>query len=330
MHKSMPSANVTAALVHALSLIGLLQWFIRLGTEILLQMTAVERVNEYCHLPVEELKTNEPPKPHWPEEGQITFENLSFRYSVNSPWILNKIDLFIQPGEKIGIVGRTGAGKSSIIQALFRMADLEGKILIDGIDTKSISLNSLRNRISIIPQVQLKPMIIRLPSGLSHQITEGGTNFSVGQRQLICLVRALLRRNKILVIDEATANVDMKTDNLIQQSIRQKFKNCTVLTIAHRLRTVIDNDKILVLSNGCIVEFDHPYLLLCDTNSYFYEMISQGNKSEAHGFLKQSKRYYEKGQHLQIENEIVNKISDLSSRLYTYTEFPKSTKDIIN
>ncbi|CAF1503858.1 unnamed protein product [Didymodactylos carnosus] len=327
-HKSLQSAKITVALVYSLTLIGQFQWMIRLGVEVMLQMISVERISEYCHLPLEEEPNQkrhlEKPKPHWPHSGEISFQNLSFRYSEQSSWILDKINIQIKPSEKVGIVGRTGAGKSSIIQALFRTAELDGKILIDGIDTQTISLYDLRRRLSIIPQdpvlfddtlrknvdpfgefsdveiwnaleeVQLKLSVSSLPNGLQQQVTEGGSNFSVGERQLICLARALLRKNKILVIDEATANVDMRTDYLIQQALRKKFKNYTVLTIAHRLRTVIDNDRILVLSNGQVIDFDHPYILLSNSNSYFYEMVQQTQKSEIHHLMKQAKKYYKK------------------------------------
>ncbi|CAF1345508.1 unnamed protein product, partial [Didymodactylos carnosus] len=327
-HKSLQSAKITVALVYSLTLIGQFQWMIRLGVEVMLQMISVERISEYCHLPLEEEPNQkrhlEKPKPHWPHSGEISFQNLSFRYSEQSSWILDKINIQIKPSEKVGIVGRTGAGKSSIIQALFRTAELDGKILIDGIDTQTISLYDLRRRLSIIPQdpvlfddtlrknvdpfgefsdveiwnaleeVQLKLSVSSLPNGLQQQVTEGGSNFSVGERQLICLARALLRKNKILVIDEATANVDMRTDHLIQQALRKKFKNYTVLTIAHRLRTVIDNDRILVLSNGQVIDFDHPYILLSNSNSYFYEMVQQTQKSEIHHLMKQAKKYYKK------------------------------------
>ena len=200
-----------------------------------------------------------------------------------------------KPGMKVGIVGRTGAGKSSILQALFRLSELsEGKIIIDGVDIANIGLHTLRKRIAFIPQspfllqgtirenldpfyeksdteveaiikkVNLQEKIASLKDGLKTQIKETNTIFSVGQKQLICLGRAIIRNTKILVLDEATANVDLETDNLIQTTLRETFKNCTVLVIAHRLATVIDSDRILVMSEGRAEEFDHPFRLLAD------------------------------------------------------------------
>lgn len=213
------------------------------------------------------------------------------------------MNFFIKPGEKIGIVGRTGAGKSSIIAALFRMIEPTGIIFIDGIDIKEIGLHDLRSKISIIPQdplffsgsirrnldpfnkhdeeslwgvleeVHLKDAVRILNAGLDAELTEGGSNFSVGQRQLICLARAILHRNKIIVLDEATANIDKETDFLIQKTIREKFASSTILTIAHRIQTIMDSDRILVLQDGIIEEFDEPYKLLKNINGVFYNMI---------------------------------------------------------
>lgn len=207
--------------------------------------------------------------------------------------------------EKIGIVGRTGAGKSSLIAALFQLTETQGAILIDGRDTKYIGLHDLRSKISIIPQepvlfsgtmrknldpfdeytdkdlwsaledVELKQAVTELAGGLNSKMSEGGTNFSVGQRQLVCLARAIIRNNKILVLDEATANVDPQTDALIQKTIRQKFADCTVLTIAHRLHTVMDSDKVMVMDAGTMVEFGHPHVLLQNRNGFLYGMVQQ-------------------------------------------------------
>ncbi|XP_018392368.1 PREDICTED: multidrug resistance-associated protein 4-like isoform X2 [Cyphomyrmex costatus] len=218
---------------------------------------------------------------------------------------------------KIGIVGRTGAGKSSLIQALFRLADVDGLIEIDEVDTSQIGLHDLRSKISIIPQepflfsgslrqnldpfelyaddplwraleeVKLKEL------GLETHINEGGSNLSVGQRQLVCLARAIVRNNPILVLDEATANVDPRTDELIQTTIRRKFEKCTVLTIAHRLNTVMDSDRILVMDAGNAVEFDHPYVLLQRETSYLKSMVQETGTTMAEALVGVARNCYQ-------------------------------------
>jgi len=220
--------------------------------------------------------------------------------------VLKDISATIEGKEKIGIVGRTGAGKSSMIYSFFRMIELYGgSILIDDVDISNIYLKDLRSRLSIIPQdpvmfsgtvrtnldpfdnytdtelweilewVNLKSVIKELPNGLSHNVTEYGENFSVGQRQLICLGRALLRKSKILFLDEATASVDVETDALIQKTVREKFVDSTVVTIAHRLNTIMDSSRTLVLDTGKIAEFDRPSVLLNIENGVFSKMVDE-------------------------------------------------------
>ncbi|KAJ4427649.1 hypothetical protein ANN_25297 [Periplaneta americana] len=218
---------------------------------------------------------------------------------------------------RVGIVGRTGAGKSSLISALFRLARLEGSIKVDNVDTSTIGLPHLRSRISIIPQepvlfsaslrdnldpfhdfsdevlwraledVELKDSV----DGLDFFVNEGGTNFSAGQRQLICLARAIIRNNRILVLDEATANVDPQTDSFIQGTIRTKFKQCTVLTIAHRLNTIMDSDMVLVMEAGEMVEFGHPHVLLQNTEGNFYKMVQETGKAMAEQLHKVAEEF---------------------------------------
>lgn len=242
----------------------------------------------------------------WPSEGRIEFEGVELRYFEHDEPVLRDLSFAIEAREKIGIVGRTGAGKSSIIAALFRLTQPRGVIRIDGIDTAHVSLRFLRRKISIIPQepilfsgsvrrnldpfdeyadaaiwaaldsVKLRDVLLggdndstcnnkngdNKNRGLDTLVREGGSNFSTGERQLICLARAILRKNKILVLDEATANVDPQTDRFIQRTIRHQFRDCTVITIAHRLNTIMDCDRVLVLDAGKICEFDEPHALL--------------------------------------------------------------------
>ncbi|KAM7536464.1 hypothetical protein Aperf_G00000087126 [Anoplocephala perfoliata] len=252
------------------------------------------------------------PPPQWPEGG-IEFINYSTRYREDLDLVLHSISVSVRPGEKIGIAGRTGSGKSSLVLALFRIIEAsEGEIRVDGINIAEIGLHDLRGRITLIPQdpvlfsgtlrFNLDPfnshtdeaiwealIIANLRSfveeasseGLNMQIAEGGGNLSQGQRQLIGLARALLRRSRILVLDEATAAVDPLTDQLIQQAVRKEFASSTVLTIAHRLNTILDYDRILVLDAGRLVEIGTPKELAKRTDSMFHGMLKEANLLES-------------------------------------------------
>ncbi|XP_043846485.1 ATP-binding cassette sub-family C member 4 [Dromiciops gliroides] len=321
--QTLNAGQVGLALSYAITLMGMFQWGVRQSAEVENMMISVERVIEYTDLEKEApWESKKRPPPDWPREGMIVFDNVNFTYSLDGPVILKHLTALIKSREKVGIVGRTGAGKSSLIAALFRLSEPEGKIWIDKILTTEIGLHDLRKKMSIIPQepvlftgtmrknldpfnehtdeelwnalkeVQLKEAIEDLPGKLDTELAEAGSNFSVGQRQLVCLARAILRKNRILIIDEATANVDPRTDELIQKTIREKFDQCTVLTIAHRLNTIIDSDRIMVLDAGRLKEYDEPYVLLQNKESLFYKMVQQTGKAEAAGLIEIAKQVY--------------------------------------
>ncbi|GAB0093527.1 probable multidrug resistance-associated protein lethal(2)03659 [Sergentomyia squamirostris] len=300
--------NVGLAITQVVNLVGSCMWGMQQTAELENQMISVERVIQYSKLPSEPPLETEPknkPTKEWPSDGAIKFENLSLRYVDEGEVILKDLNFEIKAGEKVGIVGRTGAGKSSLIQALFRLAPIEGKIEIDGIDTQNLGLHDLRSKISIIPQdpilfsgslranldpfeerkdadiwkalegVELRGAVASLAGGIDCRMADGGSNFSMGQRQLVCLARAILRNNLILVLDEATANVDPETDRLIQTTIRTRFSHCTVLTIAHRLHTVMDSDRVLVVDAGRVVEFGSPHELLQQSDGHLKMLVDQ-------------------------------------------------------
>ncbi|KAJ8979911.1 hypothetical protein NQ317_005347 [Molorchus minor] len=305
----MHGGEVGLAITQAAALTGIVQWGMRQSAEVANQLMSVERVLEYNTLPQEKQPDSpKKPPPSWPNKGIIQFNNMGLKYVEDSPLVIKNLNLAIQSNEKVGIVGRTGAGKSSLISALFRLAQIEGEIKIDDIDTKDLILSDLRSKISIIPQdpvlfsgtlrYNLDPfdeysdevlyraidqVELKDPSNminrLENRVMDRGSNYSVGQRQLICLARAIIRNNKILMLDEATANVDPQTDSLIQKTIRKKFADCTVLTVAHRLNTIMDSDKVLVMDSGTMVEFDHPYVLLQNPDGTFSKMVAETGKA---------------------------------------------------
>ncbi|KAF6040456.1 ABCC5 [Bugula neritina] len=303
------------AVTYSISMIGLLQYVLRSGIETEASFTSVERLTSYMDLESEapSIVDGNRPDGSWPKEGAIQFSNVDMRYREGLPLVLKNITLDIKPQEKIGVVGRTGSGKSSLAMVLFRMMELDGgSITIDGIDISTIGLEDLRSKLSIIPQdpvlfvgtvrynldpfntytdeelwsaltkCHIKDAIQALDGQLDATIVENGENFSVGERQLLCMARALLRHSKILVLDEATAApyplpviaIDTETDSLIQETIKEAFVDCTMLTIAHRLNTVINYDKILVLDNGEVLEFDSPSNLIADAESAFSHLLS--------------------------------------------------------
>ncbi|KAF9436471.1 hypothetical protein BGZ76_003902 [Entomortierella beljakovae] len=344
---------VGLTLSFALSITEEVTSLVRIYCDFQTQLVSVERVVEYT-----DMKTEAPDHtdayipPNWPSHGRIQFKHYSTRYREGLDLVLKDISLEILPGERVGIVGRTGAGKSSLTLALFRILETAnsywakasdntgrgsevsildgrsrdedededslasltgqdgegGSIEIDGIDISTIGLEDLRKSLAIIPQEptlfagtlrmnldpflemqdadlwgalersHLKAYIQSLPGGLSYEVSQNGENFSVGQRSLICLARALLRKTKILIMDEATAAVDVETDELIQRTIRQEFKDRTVLTIAHRIKTVMDSDKILVLEKGRVQEFDSPNHLLKNKDSLFFKLAEQAGE----------------------------------------------------
>ncbi|KAG9415945.1 hypothetical protein AC1031_000330 [Aphanomyces cochlioides] len=240
-------------------------------------------------------------------EGSIEFNQVQLRYKPTGELILKDITCFIHGGEKIGIVGRTGAGKSSLTMALFRMYSIEsGSISIDGRDISTIAKQELRRQLSIIPQspvlfkgtlrqyldpfgsfddaalwsvvskAGLHTQVSEMPEKLSTELADKGSNLSVGERQMLCLVRALLVQSKIVVLDEATAAMDHETDVKLQRVIAEEFENATVLTIAHRLHTVMHTDRIMVMDAGCVVELDSPSALMAKEDGTFYRLAKDG------------------------------------------------------
>ncbi|XP_020086876.1 putative ABC transporter C family member 15 [Ananas comosus] len=272
------------------------------------KMISVERILQLSNIPSEAPLVIEDCRPaeQWPKYGTIELDNLHVQYSPSLPMVLKGISCTFPAEKKIGVVGRTGSGKSTLIQTLFRVVEpTEGRILIDGTDITRLGLHDLRSKLSIIPQeptlfqgtlrtnldplqqhsdleiwevlrkCRLDEIVKEDKSLLDAPVVEDGENWSVGQRQLVCLARVLLMKRKILVLDEATASVDAVTDNLIQSTIRRETNNCTVITVAHRIPTVIDSDLVLVLEDGRILEFDSPSHLLGDKTSAFLRLVME-------------------------------------------------------
>uniref|UniRef100_A0A674E8J7 ATP-binding cassette, sub-family C (CFTR/MRP), member 6a n=1 Tax=Salmo trutta TaxID=8032 RepID=A0A674E8J7_SALTR len=298
---------VGLAVSHSLQVTGILSWIVRSWTDVENNIVSVERVKEYADTAKEAVWTVEGSSLPlaWPQTGTIEFQDYGLQYRKGLDWALKGITLKIQEREKVGIVGRTGAGKSSLALGIFRILEAaKGEIYIDGVNIAEIGLHDLRSRITIIPQdpvlfsgslrmnldpfdtytdeeiwsslelAHLKNFVSNLPDKLNYECSEGGENLSLGQRQLVCLARALLRKTKILVLDEATAAVDLETDTLIQSTIRQQFEDCTVLTIAHRLNTIMDYTRVIVMDKGHISEMDSPTNLISNRGQ-FYRMCRE-------------------------------------------------------
>ncbi|RDX86659.1 ABC transporter C family member 14, partial [Mucuna pruriens] len=314
----MPSAiikpeYVGLSLSYGLALSGLMSITITMTCSVENKMVSVERIKQFTNLPSEapwKIADRSPPQ-NWPSQGNIELKNLQVRYRPNTPLVLKGVSLTIQGGEKIGVVGRTGSGKSTMIQVLFRLIEPSaGKIIVDGINIGTVGLHDLRSRFGIIPQepvlfqgsvrsnidplglyteeeiwkslerCQLKDVVAAKPEKLEAPVVDGGDNWSVGQRQLICLGRIMLKRSKILFMDEATASVDSQTDAVIQKIIREDFADRTIISVAHRIPTVMDCDRVLVIDAGLAKEYDKPSRLL-ERPSLFGALVKEYSNRSA-------------------------------------------------
>ncbi|CAN1778434.1 ABC transporter C family member 10 [Linum perenne] len=269
---------------------------------------SVERLEQYTHIASEapEVIPNNRPQPTWPAIGKLEISNLKVRYRQNAPLVLKGISFTVEGGHKVGIVGRTGSGKTTLISALFRLVEFEqGKIIIDGINISSIGLHDLRSHLAIIPQdptlfigtvrynldplsqhtdqeiwkvlekCHLRDAILEKEERLNAPVAQDGSNWSMGQRQLFCLGRAILKRSRILVLDEATASIDNATDSILQKTIKSEFEDCTVITVAHRIPTVMNCNKVLGISDGKVVEYDEPVELMKRESSLFAQLVKE-------------------------------------------------------
>ncbi|KAG7213689.1 hypothetical protein KM043_002932 [Ampulex compressa] len=293
------------AITYTLSVTGLLSGVVNAFTETEREMIAVERIKQYLeNVPMENVAGESPPYA-WPSQGVIEFSEVVLKYRDHLVPSLRAVSFVTRPAEKIGVVGRTGAGKSSLFASLFRLTEItSGAILIDNVNVQTLQLSALRSRLAIIPQnpflfsgtirenvdplnqypdlhvykalekCKVHSLVYRL-GGLGAVLDEGGSNLSAGQRQLFCLVRAVLHNAKIVCIDEATANVDQETDKFIQTTIKSSFQTATVITVAHRIRTIMHCDRVLVMGDGKVLEFDEPNLLIQNVDSFFYNLASQ-------------------------------------------------------
>lgn len=313
---SLPAATSALVLTYAIQVTQYLGFTVRSITEMEGQMSSVERANFYRReLPQERPGDVEGVVSEtWPSEGNIAFNDVQMRYRKGLPLVLKGVDLVVESGEKVGVVGRTGSGKSSLMIALLQMVEIaDGNIVVDGVNLANVGLNDVRKRMTIIPQdpvmfsgtirfnldpfgqysdaqlwealekSHLKRFVSGLDDGLDAEVSEYGENLSAGQRQVICLTRALLRNSKIMVLDEASSQLDMETDRLIQDAIRKHLGGATILTIAHRLLTLADYDKIVVMDDGKVIEFGTPLQLLGQRGGHFKALIdSMGPAGAAH------------------------------------------------
>ncbi|RHY94672.1 hypothetical protein DYB37_010584 [Aphanomyces astaci] len=285
--------------------------FRRLWANLETALIAPERLHEYATLPSEGRRDTPFNLASWPTHCRITYTNVSFRYKPDDPLVLKNVSFDVSGGEKIGILGRTGAGKSSLIMTLFRINDeAAGEIAIDGVDIATIGLKQLRSSLkpvlfkgplraymdpfhdftddqlwAVLKKVQFTDRIVVSDAKLEQEVDENGENFSVGERQMLCLSRALLHNAKIVMLDEATAAIDHATDKVLQKVIREELKTSTVLTIAHRLDTVLDYDRILVFEQGQLVQNDTPAVLATQQGGIFFDMIALGG-GYAHRFVQ--------------------------------------------
>uniref|UniRef100_A0A6Q2ZBL2 ATP-binding cassette, sub-family C (CFTR/MRP), member 8 n=1 Tax=Esox lucius TaxID=8010 RepID=A0A6Q2ZBL2_ESOLU len=307
LHNKLSPGLVGLGLTYALMVSNYLNWMVRNLADMEVQLGSVKRINGLLKTEPENyeglLTASQVPE-GWPQQGEIQIQNLSVRYDTTLKPVLKQVNAHISPGQKVGVCGRTGSGKSSFSLAFFRMVDMfEGRIIIDNIDIAKLPLQTLRSRFSIILQdpflfsgtirfnldpemkatddmlwealeiAQLKPVVKALPGGLDAMVTEGGENFSQGQRQLFCLARAFVRKSSILIMDEATASIDMATESILQKVVMTAFADRTVVTIAHRVHTILNADLVIVMKRGVILEYDRPQALLEKEDSVFASFV---------------------------------------------------------